>query len=109
MFQQVFHIYISRFQREPNNFHFSSLLTDAVVVIYVVVLHYCSLISPSLHTHTEANRGCHCATVLSLVHHMLGSWQAGISLLPVNKETGSKANEGPSGTILHGHSAVAGV
>lgn len=64
---------------------------------------------PQAYTHTEANRGCQCATVLSLVHHMLGSWQAEVSLLPVNRETGSKANEGPSGTILHAHSTVAGV
>lgn len=91
-------VHESGFQRGPDKLHFSSRLTDAVVVIYVVVLLYCALISPSFtHTHAEANRGCHPATVLSLLHHTLGSWQAGISLLLhllVNGETGSKANEG---------------
>lgn len=66
----ISHIYIYikkiRFQSELKNFHLSSRLTDAVVVIYVVVsaLLLSHIPEPAhAHIHTEANRGCHCATV----------------------------------------------
>lgn len=77
------------------------------------LLHYCSLISPSLHkhTHTHEHRSQQglslCHTSKSCVPYAtVGSWQAGVSLLPVSWEPGSKANEGPSGTVLPAHSAV---
>lgn len=63
------------------------------------------------HTHTSTHRSQQglslCHTSKSCVPYAtVGSWQAGVSLLPVSWEPGSKANEGPSGTVLPAHSAV---
>lgn len=72
----------------------------------LIVLSY-----PRAYAHTQTHRSQQglslCHTSKSCVPYAtVGSWQAGVSSLPISWEAGSKANEGPSGTITHAHSGI---